>query len=97
MSDTELLADSIEKKISDSKDTDFPSICVNVVKKINFKISIFLFFIGMFVFSDIFIDNFLPKDNVDGYCADTKGTVMQLITLVLAYIVIDLMVQSEIV
>jgi hypothetical protein len=97
MSDTEILDESRVKIVEDSKDMDFPSIGVNIIKKINFKISIFLFFIGMFIFSDVFIDNFLPKDNVDGFCTDTKGTMIQLITLVLAYVVIDLMVQSEIV
>ena len=75
---------------------DFPGIGIELMKRVNFKTAVFLFFIGLFIFSDIFIENFLPKNMVDGYCTDSRGTVIQLIVLVLMYIIIDLLVQGNI-
>ena len=98
MDDTETL--NINKKQTGNKyntddvSGDFPSIGIDLLKKTNFKIAIFLFLIGIFIFSDIFIENFLPKNNVDGYCADSKGTMIQLLVFVLLYLVIDLLVQG---
>ena len=98
MSDTETLNSSKKQKRNkyntDDVSGDFPSIGIELLKKTNFKIAIFLFLIGIFIFSDIFIENFLPKNNVDGYCADSKGTMIQLLVFVLLYLVIDLLVQG---
>jgi hypothetical protein len=77
---------------------DFPSMFVDVFKKVNFKIAFFIFIIGIFIFSDIFIENIIKpwsSDAVDG--ADTptsKGVFIQLIFLTLGYIGIDLLVQG---
>jgi hypothetical protein len=100
-SDTETL-DSVEDKddtkpILSQQHEDFPSIGVELIKKINFKIAIFLFFIGLFIFSDVFIENFLPKNTIDGYCADSKGTMIQLLILVFLYLVVDLLAQGGII
>ena len=97
MSDTETLTDNKKqgnKYNTDEVSGDFPSIGIELLKKTNFKIAIFLFLIGLFIFSDVFIENFLPKNNVDGYCADSKGTMIQLLIFVLLYLVIDLLVQG---
>jgi len=95
MSDTETLCNKLTtKKITYSNDDDFPSMGVNAVKKINFKVAIFLFLIGIFIFSDIFIENFLPKNTIDGYSANTHGTMIQLTVFVISYIVLDLLVQG---
>jgi hypothetical protein len=99
MNDTETL--SVEKKTnvipSVSKDEDFPSMGINLIKKINYKISIFLFFLGIIIFSDFFIENFLPKNAVDGNCANTQGTMIQLMAFVISYIIIDLFAQGGII
>jgi hypothetical protein len=76
---------------------DFPSIGVDLIKKINFKVAIFLFFIGLFIFSDVFIENFLPKNNIDGYCADSQGTMIQLLLFVCLYVIVDLLAQGSII
>ena len=98
MDDTETLNSNKKQKgnkyNTDDVSGDFPSIGIDLLKKTNFKIAIFLFLIGIFIFSDIFIENFLPKNNVDGYCADSKGTMIQLLVFVLLYLVIDLLVQG---
>ena len=95
--DTELLTpDSDDEpivKTTESHD-DFPSMSVDLFRRINFKTAIFLFITGIFIFSDIFIENVLPKKYINADCADTIGTTIQLTMLVLAYLVIDLIVQG---
>lgn len=95
-SDIETLVESKSKETYHENPGDFPSIGVEIIKKINFKIAIFLFLIGIVIFSDVFIENFLPKNMVDGYCADSKGTLIQLLIFVLLYLLIDLFVQGGI-
>lgn len=98
MSDTEKLCDNvINKKITYCNDDDFPSMGVNIIKKINFKVAIFLFLFGIFIFSDIFIENFMSKKTIDGYCANTHGTMIQLTIFVILYIILDLLVQGGII
>ena len=92
-----IIEDNNDTKL-DVKKSDFMTVGGNILCGINFKVGLFLFFIGMLVFSDLFIDGFLAKvDNemVQGECTTTKGTMVQLMVLVLCYIVIDLLVQSQ--
>jgi hypothetical protein len=101
MSDTETLIDVCvaDKKAQDpvNESSDFPSMGVDLIKRINFKVALFLLFIGLFVFSDVFIENVLPTNYQDGTnCPNTQGTATQLIILVLLYIVIDLLSQGGI-
>ena len=67
--------------------------------KINFKIAIFLFIFGIFIFSDMFIEHVLSKikDSSAGGESTTKGTLIQLLILVLFYLICDLLVQAEII
>jgi hypothetical protein len=83
----------------DPNKSDFVSVGGNVLQNINIKVAVLLLIIGMILFSDIFIDGVLAKINgtVHGECTTTKGTMIQLIMLVLSYIVIDLLVQSKII
>jgi hypothetical protein len=104
MTDTETLTDVISDKKPvkatepDETNSDFPSMGVDLIKRINVKIAVFLLIIGLFVFSDIFIEKFLASPNFqDGTgCTNTTGTSVQLIILVLSYIVIDLLSQGGI-
>lgn len=80
-----------------SKKTDLMKISGGVLSNINYKVGFLLFFIGMLIFSDIFIDNVLPATMHDGAgCPNTVGTVTQLTMLVLIYIVLDLLVKYEV-
>ena len=81
-------------KTKDSCD-DFPSIFMDITKKINFKLAFFLYIAGIIIFSDIFIENVLSSSMVDGICANTKGTMVQLLLLVISYIILDLSIQTN--
>lgn len=78
-----------------AKKTDFMQMSGNLLTNISIKMSFILFFLGMIIFSDLFIDGFLNKfdGTVHGECTTTKGTVIQLLMLVFAYIVMDLVIK----
>ena len=101
MADSETLTDDTinDKKIinDNSRDSDFPSMGVDLLKKINFKVAFFMFLIGLFIFSDIFIEKCLPASYQDGSnCTNSYGTIAQMTILVLVYVVIDLLSQGGI-
>jgi hypothetical protein len=79
--------------------TDFVSGLGRFVSNINFKMSIFLFFLGMIIFSDIFIDKFLSNfsNAVSGECTTTKGTMIQLLFLTIGFIILDLLASGGII
>ena len=98
-SDSDSDSDSEEetKPKKKSKKTDFMKMTGNLIGNINYKVAFLLFMIGMIIFSDIFIDGFLShiSDTVSGECPTTKGTMLQLLFMVIAYIVLDLVVQYD--
>ena len=96
MSDSETLVDDNTKKSEKEPDNDFPSICVELTKKVNFKVAFFMFMLGLFIFSDVFMNNFLSESLHEGGVPNSTGTLVQLTIFVLSYIVIDLLVQGEI-
>jgi hypothetical protein len=77
--------------------TDFMNISGNILTNINYKVTFLLFIMGMLLFSDVFIENVLTKfkDTVDGECTTTKGTIIQLLLLIISYIVLDLLVKYK--
>lgn len=79
--------------------SDFINMFYDLFNTINFKVAIFLFILGVLIFSDTFIEVFLnPIDGaVDADTPTTKGTTIQLIALTLGYIMIDLMATGEII
>ena len=85
----------IKKKV---KHDELLNIFADLFGSINYKVAIFLFIIGIIIFSDTFIDSFL--NHIPGSVYDdsptTKGTVVQLVVLVFGYILIDLLVQGEV-
>jgi hypothetical protein len=85
------------KKKKKGKSSDFLKIGGSLISNINYKVAFLLFVVGMLVFSDIFIDNVLCKfdDSVQGECTTTKGTMLQLTFIIIAYIVLDLTVKYE--
>jgi hypothetical protein len=87
-----------KSKKKKGKKTDFLKMSTNLIGNINYKVSFMLFVVSMLIFSDMFIDNVLNKfsDSVQGECTTTKGTVIQLLFMVVAYIILDLVVKYEI-
>ena len=85
------------KKRKKAKKTDFMQMSGNMLSNINIKMSFILFFLGMIIFSDLFIDGFLNKFDgaVHGECTTTKGTIIQLLFLVIGYIIMDLVTKYE--
>ena len=107
MSDTEtLLTDNKSKKKNKkhnkSKDcdelSDFPSMSVDLFKRINLKVAFFLTLMGIFLFSDVFIEKFLSNKYKDesGTTANTSGTAVQLTIFIIFYIVVDILIQGGI-
>lgn len=81
-----------------AKTTSCPQIIANFLTEINWKVAICLFFMGLFVFSDMFIDVILRQfeGSVDGIVPNTKGTTIQVTLLVLFYVIVDTMVRLQI-
>lgn len=85
------------EEVEDGTKTDFVKISGNIFGNINFKLAFFVFILGIILFSDVFIDGVLLKMNnaVDGECATTKGTMIQLLLLSLGLIVLDLLIKLD--
>ena len=67
--------------------------------RFNVKIAIFIMIFGLFIFSDLFIENVLLhiKDATSADTTTTKGTMIQMLIIVLFYLVIDMLVQCEVI
>ena len=86
-----------DDSLNSNKKSDFVSMIGRVFSSINFKMCLFLFFAGMLIFSDLFIDGFLSRCDgcVDGICTTSKGTMIQLIIYILCFVVLDLLIKGE--
>ncbi len=80
------------------KKTDLMKMTGNLLSNINYKVAFMLFVISMIIFSDVFIEGVLSgiSGTVEGDCTTTKGTMLQLLFMVIAYILLDLIVQYEV-
>ncbi len=97
--DTDQESDSEDNEPkSKAKKSDFVKLGNQLIGSINFKLAFFIFFFGLLIFSDVFIQwmSFID-DAVYGNTTTTKGTVIQLIVLVLCFIVMDLLIKGDIV
>lgn len=95
----EIAKETEEQPLRRSDRDELGSMVTDFFGKINFKIAIFLFIFGIFIFSDLFIEHVLSKIK-DASSADTstsKGTMIQLLVLVLLYLVVDLLVQCQVI
>jgi hypothetical protein len=83
--------------IDEDRKTDFVKAGGDIIRKLNIKVAFFLFFIGMILFSDVFINGVLIRidGTVSGECTTTKGTLIQLMVLTVLYIVLDLCVKAN--
>lgn len=76
--------------------SDFPSMFMDLIKKINYKMIFFLSILCLFVFSDIFISLILTQiDGVDVDSPNNKGSIIQMMFIVVGYIILDLATQSD--
>jgi hypothetical protein len=98
MADTELLTDDSDDSDdpNDSK-SDFPSMGIDLLKRVNIKIALFLFIIGIFIFSDIFSQILLPNYDDGTNTINSTGTIIQLMLLSIAYIILDLLDQGGVI
>jgi hypothetical protein len=99
--DTSTVNDSPRRRSRSKRrgvDSDFISMFSDLFNGVNYKVAILLFILGIIIFSDSFIECFLIgfAHSVDGDVPTTKGTMIQLILLTLGYVVVDLMVASNI-
>jgi hypothetical protein len=78
---------------------DIGTCVMDTCKKINIKGAGFLFIIFMLITSTTFIDGCLSKYNgcVEGVTPSMRGNVIQGICLVIAFIVIDILIQNELI
>ena len=86
------------KSTKKAKKSDFMKITGNLLSTINYKVAFLLFIIGIIIFSDVFIETVLSGfgGSVNGDCTTTKGTMLQLLFMVIGYIILDLIVQYEV-
>jgi len=89
--------DDIESDSDSDDGGDFISMGSDALGRANWKIAFLMFLIGIFALSDVFIEGVLTKSNdaeVDGI-PTSKGTMIQLAFLSVAYILVDLLVGGE--
>lgn len=89
------MSEEIVEPIETGKKTDLMKVTGNLITNINYKVGFLLFMIGILIFSDLFIENVLKnfKGSTVGECTTTKGTLLQLMFLIIAYIILDLVVK----
>jgi len=97
MSET-IQQDSIEDEKKDNK-TDLVNVSGNILYNINYKVALFIFFIGLIIFSDVFVENILVGFNNAVYMGTptSNGTMLQLLFLTGSYIFVDLIVKYDII
>jgi hypothetical protein len=71
---------------------DFSSMLTDLIRGIPWKVAILLYLAMVFIFSDTFVDLLQSISGaVDGDTATTKGTMIQITTAVLAFVMLDLL------
>jgi hypothetical protein len=88
--------DDLDEYESENSD-DLPSMCVDLIRNIPVKQSFFIFILGIFIFSDIFIEHILVNfsNSVVADMTTSKGTGLQLLFLIMGYIIVDLLIKGN--
>jgi len=78
---------------------DFVSMAVDGASLIPYKHVMFLFVIMVFVFSDFFNANVLScfMDSMYMDITTTKGTLIQIATVLMLFVVVDLMIKNKVI
>ena len=81
-----------------SKKSDFVTISSDIFSNINIKLGLIMFLLGLFIYSDIFIDLFFSENSntLDGETPTTKGSIIQLTIFCLLLLVVDLLINYKI-
>lgn len=87
--------ESLDGETIPEKGHDIGSLVAEITRHVNIKVAAFIFFFGMFIFSDVFV-GFMPADASEVGSPNLKGTTIQLGVLCLFYLVIDMLVQMGI-
>ena len=97
LSDDDDDEEEVDEKPRKSKKTDLMKMTGNLITAVNYKVAFLLFIVSMVIFSDVFIDNIILSfsETTEGECTTTKGTMLQLMFMVVAYIILDLVVQYD--
>lgn len=95
MSDKIVLDDEHDDQPKDLKKSDLMAVSGNLITSINYKLGLFMFVLGVLVFSDVFIEKILGRMGgmVDGEITTTKGATVQLVIFILLMLFIDVMIQ----
>ncbi len=72
-----------------------PIMMIDMASQINVKVAVFLFLYMLFAFSDVFVDMFIPLEYIKNGVPDESGLMFQICSVVIAYIVLDLLVKGE--
>lgn len=85
---------TISEKIGEN---DFPSMATDLCKKLNVKVAFFLGILSFIILSDVFIENVIPNKDIYKFGNDvtSRGTMIQIIFLIIGYILIDLLAQGD--
>jgi hypothetical protein len=86
-------------KCKKSSRDDLMAAFSDLFNSINYKVALFLFILGIFIFSDLFVDGVLMsfRDAVYTDVPTTKGTTIQLMFLTIGYVLIDLLVTGNVI
>lgn len=89
--------DDDESEDKKGKSDDFITMANDLFSKINLKLAIFIFVLGVILFSDLFIDNVLAK--LPGMVIDqhttTNGTLVQIGLLSVGSLFADLLIKTD--
>lgn len=91
------MSDPIDDQPGACSKDDLVSVSGGLLKQINWKTALYLFVIGIIIFSDIFTDHVLNKipDSTNDGIPNTKGSMFQLLLLILAFLILDLLVKND--
>ncbi len=81
---------------TDSDGDDFPSMFTDLIGSVKWKTALFLFILMIFVFSNVYIDLVLNsvENATEADCPTNKGTLIQIFTVTVGYILLDLFISG---
>lgn len=80
---------------SKKKNIDDMSSLFSVVDSKKIKISIFIAFLFILVTSSIYQEKILAEKYIDGDSVNTKGVIVQAVTLSIFYVILHILVEHE--
>lgn len=81
------------EKNDETERSDFIKLFSEIFGKIDWIVVLIMFIIGLIIFSTSFVEEVLAKipDAVHGDCPTTKGTIIQLASLIGVYVISDVL------